>query len=207
MDKLDIDIEDFWLSFKCGINNFYRIFNIQKNIIDISQKLNDLQKNKKYLEIEFLIHNFICQMIVDLSDKINYIVKDKSTYLYHAKIIITNIKRWEKLRQKKLFFRDPIDNENMFFIIASCLKMSFNNISKEIYDDLIIDFFKECHDIIKYNNYNKIIDYAIDTDNVSILDLLSKTFNIITYINNKYNVSLHKNMSGKKIIKFTKMFL
>ena len=207
MDKPDIDIENFWLSFKCGINNFYRIFNIQKTVNNISQKLNDLQKNKKYLEIEFMIHNFICQMIVDLSDKIKYIVRDKSTYLYHARIIITNIKRWEKLRQKKLFFRDPIDNENMFFIIASCLKMSFKNISKEIYDDIIIDFFKECNDIIKYNNYKKIIDYAIDTDNVSILNLLSKTFDIITYINDKYNLSLHKNISGKKLIKFTKTFL
>lgn len=207
MDKPDIDIENFWLSFKCGINNFYRIFNIQKTVNNISQKLNDLQKNKKYLEIEFMIHNFICQMIVDLSDKIKYIVRDKSTYLYHARIIITNIKRWEKLRQKKLFFRDPIDNENMFFIIASCLKMSFKNISKEIYDDIIIDFFKECNDIIKYNNYKKIIDYAIDTDNISILNLLSKTFDVINYVNEKYKLTLPGKMSGKKLIKFTKTFL
>ena len=50
----------------------------------------------------------------------------------------------------------------MFFIISSCLKMSIKNISKGLYDDIIIDFFKDCYDIIKYNNYKKIIDYAID---------------------------------------------
>ena len=54
MEKPDIDIENFWLSFKCGINNFYRNFNIKKDVNNISQKLNDLQKNKKYLEIEFI---------------------------------------------------------------------------------------------------------------------------------------------------------
>ena len=62
MEKPDNDIENFWLSFKCGINNFYKNFNFNKDITGVSQKLNDLQKNKKYLEIELIIHNFICRL-------------------------------------------------------------------------------------------------------------------------------------------------
>ena len=207
MEKPDIDIENFWLSFKCGINNFYRNFNISKDVIDISQKLNELQKNKKYIEIELLIHNHICHLIIDLTDKIDFILEDRCVYLYHARIILSNIKRWEKLRQKKIFFRDPIDNENMFFIISSCLKMTFKTISKELYDDIIIDFFKSCNEIIKYNNFKKIIDFAIDIDNISIIDLIRKTFNVVDYVNEKYKLSLPKRMSGKKLIKFTKVFM
>ena len=207
MEKPDNDIENFWLSFKCGITNFYKNFNINKDITGVSQKLNDLQKNKKYLEIELIIHNFICRLVIDLTDKIEQILKDRGTYLYHARIILTNIKRWEKLRQKKIFFRDPIQNENMFFIISSCLKMTFKSIEKELYDDIIVDFFKDCYDIIKYNNYKKIIDFAIDINNITIIDLLAKTFNVVDYINDKYKLSLPRMISGKKIIKFTKTFL
>ena len=43
-------------------------------------------------------------MIIDLTDNIDYITKDRGTFLYHTRIIITNIKRWEKLRQKKTIF-------------------------------------------------------------------------------------------------------
>ena len=75
--------------------------------------------------------------------------------------------------------------------------MTFKTISKELYDDIIIDFFKSCNVIIKYNNFKKIIDFAIDIDNISIIDLLRKTFNVVDYVNEKYKLSLPKRMSGK----------
>ena len=85
--------------------------------------------------------------------------------------------------------------------------MTFKNIDKGMYIDIIIEFFKNCYDVIKYNKYKKIIDFAVDTNNVSILDLLRKTFNVVNYVNEKYKLTLPEKMSGKKLIKFTKTFL
>ena len=79
MENPDKDIENFWLSLKCGILNFYKNFNITKNVNDISDQLNTHQSNKKYIEIELLIHNFICCLILDLTDNIEYIKKDRNT--------------------------------------------------------------------------------------------------------------------------------
>tara|TARA_B110000908_G_scaffold165177_1_gene214218 strand:- start:7156 stop:7779 length:624 start_codon:yes stop_codon:yes gene_type:complete len=205
MSKPDKDIEDFWLSFKCSINNFYREFKINKNIEQFSKKLNKLQVQKKYSTIEYNIHYFICSFIVDVLHKINNIVINRSTYLYHVRIILTNIKRWRKIRLENKFFKDLHKNENMYYLMADCLKYSIKLIEKKNHDEIIILFFSDITGVIKYKEYNFITEYAIEIESETILKLVRNHFDIISYINSNFKIKLQDNLSGKKIIKFLKL--
>ena len=210
MDELsqpDKDIENFWISFKCAISNFYRVYDINKSVKNFSDNLNKLQKDKKYIEIELKIHNFICEFLLDVTNKIKSIKTNRCTYLYHLRIILTNIKRWEKLRKSNIFFKDTIQMENIYFLISECLKQSIKVIEKKKYDDTVIFFFDDIDNIIRLKEFSTILDYAIDVESSNIYNLVSKHFDSISYLNKKYDISLKKYTSGKKIIKFFQNFL
>lgn len=199
--KPDKDIEDFWMTFKCCISNFYKSFDIEDDIENISNKLNNYQKYKQYSLIEYTIHQTMFKIISHVCENINILLSDKFSYIYHIRIILTNLKRWENLRNDKIFFKEPIHNENMFYILIDCLRLALNNISKDKFTNETIDVFSEFQDIINNNNIIMLIDYGITIKCAGILDILSKKYNIVNYINNKYNLKLHPSISGRKILK------
>lgn len=204
--KIDEDLENFWMTFKCCIQNFYSLFNIDDDIDVISYKLNKFQNEKQYPIIEYTIHQYMFKLIVNTCNNIKYIKTDAChTFIYHLRIILTNIKRWFNLREDKIFFKDPIENENMFYIIAECLKNSIKNIENKRYIDETIKFFESIDNIIVTNDYIKILDFAIEIKNGNIIDLLSireSKYNIVNYINNKYSLNLPSTISGKKILRY-----
>lgn len=199
--KIDEDLEDFWMTFKCCIQNFYKIFKIEDDIEIISNKLNKYQTNKQYSIIEYTIHQYMFKLILNACRMIKHINSESChIFLYHLRIIIKNVKRWFILRENKIFFKDPIENENIFYIIAECLKNLIKNIQNKKYIDETIIFFKNIDDIIINNDYIKILDYAIEIKNANIIDILSKKYDIIKYINKTYSIELPPTISGKKIL-------
>tara|TARA_B100000768_G_scaffold181389_1_gene204184 strand:- start:1321 stop:1974 length:654 start_codon:yes stop_codon:yes gene_type:complete len=206
----DKDIENFWLTFKNCITNFLKEFNVNlniNNIDEISLVLNNFQKNKEYQNIEYTINNYMFFLIQKLLEKITYLNDKKSSYLYYSKIILTNIKRWEKIREKKIFFKDPIKNEDLYYLVVDCFKSCIKSIEKKRNIDIIIKFFINISsNIIFATNektkiiiYQKLIDFAIDINVNSIIDIVKNKYDIAEYLNIKYDINLPKTMSGKKI--------
>ena len=84
MEKPDFEIEQFWLGLKDSMINFYFDKIIKRPIFNWSNKLNLLQKEEKYNEIEMNIRNYISLYGIDLMRK-----NDS----YHFGILKTNIKK------------------------------------------------------------------------------------------------------------------
>ena len=200
MNNPDSEIEEFWMTFKCCLCNFYKYCNIKIDIIGFSNKLNKLQANRDYTEIEYSIQILTIDLIKLLFDRIHHIKKD-SHYIYHFRIIVTNLKRWIKIREKRLFLAEPIERENDYFLLVKLLNSQLKRIERrEDIDDLIY-FFQICSEHIYDKDYQFIIDYAVEKKQSQMLKIVNNVFDVVNYINDKYNTSFHKNMSTDKIIK------
>ena len=104
----DHHIEDFWLSFKTSMINFYNQYKYIKRPIDYwSDNLNKLQKNKDYQSIEVNIRDYMSLYAIDL-------LRCNSTY--HVGILTTNIKRWNIISESRFDMCD-IKYINIVFLL------------------------------------------------------------------------------------------
>ena len=94
----DKNIEFFWYNFKESVNNAFnnlnqetkkvlKKYNIQENLIELSNTLNQLQQNEQFNEIQIKIENYIRD--------ISRILFLPYTNEYHFNIFLTNLKRWD----------------------------------------------------------------------------------------------------------------
>ena len=92
----DHEIEKFWLAFKQSMLNFYSAKHVMSRPIDQwSAKLNRLQTQQKYTEIEAHIKNYLSLYGLD-------VLRTESQY--YINILITNLKRWDKIAGSYKFF-------------------------------------------------------------------------------------------------------
>ena len=187
----DHDIEQFWLLFKQSMLNFYGIAEnriLRRPIEKWSETLNDLQKEKKYSDIEEAIHNYISLYAMDLIRCCSH---------YHINILNTNIKRWNRvaanhkcLGLNKEDFRTYFNCVFMLLDVCSMLLEQGNDDVKELfsqYELYILNF-----------DYTPLIKYAVDHNKVGMLDKLLKydyygTLNVL-------GVELRVNYSAKKLM-------
>ena len=92
----DYHIELFWYGLKASMINFYRAYRISSShVIEWADNLNRLKKNKKYDDIECNIREYMAQYAFQLARQL------KSNY--HDQILISNIKRWDKISERYKF--------------------------------------------------------------------------------------------------------
>jgi len=110
-DKPDNKLEFFWLTFKDSIRNYINPTEVME-LEEVSKKLNDLQNEERYDEIEEYIKSHI--------EKIGYsMILNEDVYrLGHLE---TNLKRWNRLTGCDIY---PMNNT--FY----CLLLVFLNLSK-----------------------------------------------------------------------------
>lgn len=110
-DKPDNKLEFFWLTFKDSIKNYLNVDEYNE-MVKLSDKLNLLQKEEKYVEIEEYIKSHI--------ERIGYsMMALRNTYkLSHLE---TNIKRWCNLSGKDIYSKS-----NTFY----CLLLIYLNLHK-----------------------------------------------------------------------------
>lgn len=195
----DYKFEDFWITFKSSIINFYYIFNKKKvdNVLKLSDELNELKKQENYYLIEYKIHEFITDYSTDIFNCIDNL--DKDNYSYHVRIFFSNIKRWKHLRENRIFFKDPIKHENMYYLMIDILRLSIKHQKNN--EIKIKEFFINAEKIINSYNFKIIVDYLLEMKIYSILDDIKPYYNYIEYISEKFNIDLDVNTSGRKIIK------
>lgn len=185
----DYHIEIFWLNFKQSMKNYYN--NDFKRPIDYwSNELNNLQKLQKYNMIEDKIRNYISLFAIDLM---------KNLEDYHIRILITNIKRWNKLSKLYVFNENLETYHNIIFLLIDIYK---SLLEKALDDDIKI-IFSQIELFILWKDFSSLIEYAIKNKKPSIIDKINKyDFTIINnHIENIYNVKLNSNLSGFKLLK------
>jgi hypothetical protein len=200
-DKLpDHDIEEYWLYVKQSMHNFYgQTKLLPRPIENWSAALNQLQKGKKYIDIEFHIMKYLSLYSIDLLRLGNQ---------YYINILITNLKRWDKITEKYKFFSRHDDKSTgitdkniaivLLEIVYSLLKSETD--FSDLFDDIEL--------YIIYEDFEKLIKFAVTHNKPSILDKLIEYdyLNVVHAVDKIYGTDLaSSNLSvtlcGKKIIK------
>lgn len=194
--KPDHDIEQFWLSFKHSMFNFYDRTGVRvmpaRPISEWSDRLNRLQKVAKYEIIEQNIYNFMTLYGIDLLR-----VGDR----YHLAILITNIKRWNKIAAKYPFHDGTGESDcNLIFILLEIVNnfikcgLEFGNLFSDIELYLIHEDYTNLLDFAIKHNKPVIIDKLMTFDSLAVINSLNTYWHLGLDIANKYKIS------GKKVI-------
>ena len=165
--------------------NFYKNSTIKRPIKLWSEQLNDFQKEEKYIDIENNIRNYISLYAIDLMRNLDS---------YHMNILVTNIKRWNRI-STDYGFKKSDDYHNIIFLLVDIYKNLMNETDKNI--DTI---FSQVELFIIYKDFQPLIKYAIDNRKPSILEKINKFKNINDKIEQLYNIKKLKNMSYLKLI-------
>lgn len=187
----DHEIELFWLHFKQSMNNFYCNNDFKRPIIEWSDNLNNLQKDKQYELIEKCIKNYISLYGIDL-------IKYQSNY--NLNILKTNIKRWNVIAVKYNFN----DNDKKYFNIIFLLIDIYDKLDKKLSNYEFKKFCTEIELLLIYKDFSYLLDLCIKYEMISVLDKINKYIDIVPYFNEKYNIILDKNISGAKIFNYIK---
>lgn len=187
----DKELEYFWVTFKNSIMS--SLSNEEKNeIVELSNKLNDLQSEERYDEIEKYIKNHI-ELI-----GYRYIIENNG---YKARHICVNLNRWKKLTGRKLF-----NNKNVFNkIIRIYNNIYLKNKTDDHYNDikLLLAKYSTDKNII---HLEKIMNISIEHKIYGIINKLKNILNIDDFINNekksKINKKLLKKSRAIKMIKY-----
>lgn len=175
LNPLDPDyyIEHFWYGFKDSMINFYILIEKEYTHINIwSEKLNELKNNKNYNNIETSIREYIALYSLDI---IKY---SDDTSLYNEEILITNIKRWNKISNHFNF------NKTTEFNKILCLFKIYIELKRDLDGQNFLSTIAPIENIIKSNNIDNIIKYCFDNQKNRILDLLKEIndFNLLITI-------------------------
>jgi hypothetical protein len=179
VDKPDFELEEFYLSFKQSMINFYKHHTFTRPINDWSNRLNDLQSKKDYFKIHKLIQKIISLYAIDLM---------RVCDTYNAGILETNIKRFNRISDTLDGMEHINYDSNIVFVLFNIFKTLIKSQSTEEIKEL----FNQSDLYLIYEDYTKLITYSVDNNKLSILDKLFKySQEILLQAINIYNISLN----------------
>lgn len=184
--SVDYDIECFWYGLKDSIIN--ALGNLP-DIVDMSDKLNQYQKNSDYTNIEKCIRQYISEFCF------MYMVSNVSKH--HVSIMLTNIRRWNRLRSDHKF--DNLSDIRIVSITCALFDIYNKHIYSRYKSQELITYYSK---LTKYGDYNidLLIDICINCEFPQYLDILSPIYDVSKYIGNKYSVTLYGRTKGSKIL-------
>ena len=167
-NRPDNKLEFFWLTFKDSIKGYLNKSELEE-LSNVSKKLNVLQQEQRYEEIEVYIKSHI--------EKIGYDMMSKDDN-YRVGHLDTNIKRWNRLTETDIY-----PPTNTFY----CLLLIYMNLSKTKADKKEeIAVMKDC--IGRYSvdptNYNALIElmnHSIRNKMYGNIDKLLRILNIYDF--------------------------
>jgi hypothetical protein len=188
MQRPDYEIEQFWLGLKQSMKNFYGKTNIRP-IKYWSDKLNLLQKEENYDDIEKNIRNYMSLFGID-------IMRHRDEYSLH--ILKTNIKRWSRLSNYYDFIRCKDKYYNIIFLLIDI----FENLLKNLPFNEFNIFYQQIELIIIYNNFEDLIKLCIKYNIGKVIDKLNLYIDVENIVNRMYKINLPQRISGEKMIKY-----
>ena len=199
MNNPDAEIEEFWLSFKKSMNNFYENnTNLQRPNYYWSNVLNGYQKKQNYEKIEEHIKKYISLYAIDLL---------RTNNSYYINILISNIARWNKLSSKYAFSVKEKSYCNFIFVLLDIYKSLVRHSLNHKEQQEINEIFGQFDLMLLYQDYSPIIDFAVKYNKSNILDKLfdfDKQIYEIFIKDNNLNVLNNCVIKGSKLIKLIK---
>lgn len=204
----DHELEDFYLTFKQSMVNFYQNHTITRPINPWSIRLNHLQSKKNYSDIQKLIVKIISLYAIDIM---------RTCDGYAAGILETNIKRFNRVSKGTLvngeYTMELIEyDNNIVFLLFDIFKTSLKNDS---IDDLK-PLFVQVELYLLYEDYTPLIEYSMNNNKLNILDKLFKYSPLIyRFALDLYNIPIEtpgvyqtRNgiMSGRKFVDLVREF-
>ena len=144
------------------MTNFYVLKTIPSRDIETwSDNLNLLQSGQRYSRIEKQIYNYITLYGLDLL---------RSGSRYHLGILITNIRRWDKVAaEHKILQSENKDNKDNIVVILLEIASSFIKSGTEF-----AGLFEDLELYMIHDDYARLINYSIKHRKTTILDRLIK---------------------------------
>ena len=193
--NFDHYIEEFWLSFKQSMINFYTVTKMPtRPIVLWSNNLNILQKAQNYDMIEKTIRDYISLYAID-------VLRHYANYYFC--ILHTNIKRWNIISTKYNFLNTHnfLNTPHYHNVVFMLIDIYYGITLKGTYmDDMIKEIFSMVEMYIINNDFMPLICYAIDNNKSSVIDKLNHYTDINSIIETKYNITLSPKTAGRKII-------
>lgn len=184
----DHDIEQFWIMYKRSMYNFYSKYSEIKRPIELwCSNLNGLQLIRQYDEIEENIYNYISLYAIDLMR-----MNDR----YHTNILVSNIKRWNKLSKEYKISERHNKYHNIVFVLLDIFQSVPSDIDTR-------DIFSQIELLLLYKDFRELIRVSIENKKVGILEkLLKYDKDIYKQVEKLYNLGAGTlyNLSAKKII-------
>lgn len=193
--KPDHEIEQFWLELKKNLIKFLDPIE-QKEIVDLSNRLNQLQSKGDYKMIEKFIREHL--------EKIGYSMIIKGIF-YHIHLLDTNFRRWKKISSE-----DIMKDDNIFYCLFKIYIMVNEDFRKNHTDgrieitSLIKDYAKTKDEKILYD----IASVAIKENYCGVLEKIRNIVDIRRFATDegkeffsKYNLD---KMRANKFIKYIK---
>ena len=184
----DHDIEQFWIMYKRSMYNFYSKCSEIKRPIELwCSNLNGLQLIRQYDEIEENIYNYISLYAIDLMR-----MNDR----YHTNILVSNIKRWNKLSKEYKISERHNKYHNIVFVLLDIFQSVPSDIDTR-------DIFSQIELLLLYKDFRELIRVSIENKKVGILEkLLKYDKDIYKQVEKLYNLGAGTlyNLSAKKII-------
>ena len=172
----DSEFEDFWFTLKANFLGFYKLSNETDKIKIWSNNLNKLKEEKKYIEIQYNILDYLLLVAEDLFDKGN---------VYYTNIFETNIKRWEKIIKRVNFInKSELDN---YLLKFDKLKLEVKVYLKLVKDNKYNLFEK----LYFENKIDNLFLYLLDTEQINIYELLENYYGLDDYLFEKYNIDIY----------------
>ena len=194
LQKPDHEIEQFWLSFKRSMANFYESNKIiPRPVADWSAKLNKYQALQNYTAIEKAILNYISLYGVD-------VIRLNNTY--YMRILMTNLKRWDAIAMKYKFYATP-ETKNLVIVLLEIMSSITRGKAKTDtppYNTL----FNDIELYLIYEEFDQLIEFAVEHNKPVIIDKLMgyDLHNTVRTLNTLYNQDMpYIPCQGKKIIK------
>lgn len=186
----DYEIELFWYGFKQAMINFYKSVDKPYRFVDDwSSILNKFKLEKNYKEIESKIRDYITIYSFHL---IKY---SKSTSYHNDSILMTNIKRWNRISEK---FNLVQSSQHSTILTLFMIYLEFKKLDR--YDFLLA--LPSIDILIENNNFDEFLKFSLENDKPKILELLKdiQNYNIVEKINVLYpELKCNKNIRFVKI--------
>ena len=204
---IDYELEEFYLTFKQSMINFYLRHSIIRPIAEWSNRLNHLQSRKKYDKIQKLIVKIISLYAIDLM---------RTCDSYNAGILETNIKRFNRICENINALEDTVElikyDNNIVFLLFDIFRSVINTDGM----DKLRPLFIQVELYLLYEDFTPLIEYAMNNNKLNILDKLFKYSPLIyRFALDLYNIPIEtpgvyqtRNgiMSGKKFFDLVKEY-
>ena len=189
----DYELEFFWSTYKCSLENFYIGYKQYKRPLKYwYDELNFNKRKCNYSIIQKKIFDYLTLHMIDVI---------KSMDLYYSQILKTNFNRYIKLCEKIKFhnFVDEVIRLDVIF------RIYYSIVTKKNVSDIEMQIFSQIELFIFYDDFNLLIKYAIDNNCPNIIDNLSKIVDTHSFIKDYYDIELESYIKGKKIINLIKL--